>query len=53
MEGIFLVFAMNNITSISIHYLLIAAGTLLPIVMVVCILGFSISSNEEVCFNKS
>ena len=52
-EGIFLVFAMNNITSISIHYLLIAAGTLLPIVMVVCILGFSISSNEEVSLHTS
>lgn len=51
-EGIFLVFAMNNVTSISLHYLLLSAGTLLPIVMVVCILGFSISSNEEVCMRE-
>ena len=53
MEGIFLVFAMNNVTSISIHCLLLSAGTLLPIVMVVCILGFSISSNEEVSLHIS
>ena len=39
---------MKNVTSISLHYLLLSAGTLLPIVMVVCILGFSMSSNEEV-----
>ena len=36
-EGIFLVFAMNNVTSISLHYLLLSAGTILPIVMVVSI----------------
>ena len=48
-EGIFLVFAMNNVTTISLHYLLLSAGTLLPFVMVVGIFGFSISYNEEVC----
>ena len=48
MEGIFLVFAMNNIVSIPIHTLLLSAGTLLPIISVVCILAFSISSDEQV-----
>ena len=48
-EGIFLVFAMKNITSISLHYFLLSAGTLLPFVSVVCILAISISDNGEVC----
>ena len=48
-EGIFLVFAMKNVTSISLHYLLLSAGTLLPIVSVVCIFAISISNNKEVC----
>ena len=48
MEGIFLVFAMNNVVSIPIHTLLMSAGTLLPIISVVCILAFSISTNEQV-----
>ena len=48
-EGLFLVFAMNNVTSISIHYLLLSGGTILPIASVVCIFGFSISNNKEVC----
>ena len=47
-EGLFLVFAMNNVTSISIHYLLLSGGTILPIASVVCIFGFSISNNKEV-----
>ena len=47
-EGIFLVFAMNNVVSIPIHTLLLSAGTLLPVISVVCILAFSISSDEQV-----
>ena len=52
MEGIFLVFAMNNVVSIPIHTLLMSAGTLLPIISVVCIFAFSISSNGQVTYSK-
>ena len=48
MEGIFLILAMKNMTNDSVHYLLIIIGLIVPILIVFFVLGFSLTSEENI-----
>ena len=48
MEGIFLILAMKNMTNESLHFLLITIGLIIPILVVFFVLGFSLTSEENI-----
>ena len=48
MEGIFLILAMKNMTNGSVHKVLIIIGLIVPITIVFFVLGFSLTSDENI-----